>query len=259
MMVTRNPSEDELTGHEILDIADDEFTYTPNHDGNLDEKALAMLYFFGLYNLYSKYKDKTPEYILEKIDEDIEKLKSEARESLKNNLETFKNKIRKKQLEEFKLKPSLEKADLDIAPTHEVLVQTIVSTLDQLKADTKMKVYVWQDRNNDVADFNLNPNFKRTLSRYNTAFRYATNTVRQKSDRSIKSFVYKPQTKYLWVCFGRKPCAWCIDQSKEPPRLLEDIPYDHINGWCGVVPATEEYSEEYLSIMREDYHNKLGD
>lgn len=258
-MVTRNPSDDEITGHDLLELSDDEFSYTPNHPDDLKEKALAMLYFFRLYRLYSQYQDKSLDYILKNIDNDIDKLNVYAKDSLQSNVETYKNKVRKEQLKEYKLEPSLKKADLDVTSTNDVLVTTLISTHEQLRNDTKMKVKVWIDRNNPITNFNLNPNFKRALSRYNQAFKYATNTITQKSDREIKSFVFKPETRYLWVCFGKHPCAWCIDQSKEQPRLLEDIPYDHINGWCGVIPAKEEYSDEYLSIMREDYHEKLGD
>jgi len=252
-MVTLNPTPDELVGQDNTELTDTEFSYTPNHDNDLKEKALAMLFFFHLYSIYDKYVDKTPEYILEHIDQDMDKLNVQVKDNVQKNLETYKNKVRKEQLKEFQLTPKIKKANLEVKPTAEVLEISLTTIHEQLRNDAKTKAKVWIDRNSNPKEFNLNPNFKRAVSRYNTAFNYATSTVTQKSDRTIKAFVYTEETLYNWVCFGKHPCGWCIDQSKYPPRKLEDIPYDHINGWCGVVPNKPEFSQDYIDTLKNEY------
>lgn len=251
-MVTRNPDDDELTGFSSNDdLSDGDFSYVPNHSDDTDEKALAVVYFYRLYQLYAKYSTKTPEYVSTHIGQDINKLKVQLLKTTSKDLERYVAQIREDKLAEYKLEKGIKEAQIDIKATNDVLNSTITTVLDQLKNDVKTKVQVWIDRNNPIKDFNLKPNFKRAISRFNQGFRYATNTLTQKVSRTVKKFVYQ-EDLWLWVCYGRHPCAWCIDQSKNKPRPLSDIPYDHIGGYCDVENVKGDYSQEYLNYVGDD-------
>lgn len=249
-MTTRNPTDEELTGYDDIDLSDSDFSYVPNNKDDTEEKALAVLYFYRFYQLYSKYIDKTPEYVLSHIDEDTKKLQLQLLKSTDKDVGNYVKNIRAGILDSFKLKSNIKECQIDYATTVEVLDETIKTILSQLKTDTKMKVKVWSDRNYNVKDFNLKPNFKRAIGRLNQGFKYTTSTLKQKTDRTIQKFVYKTD-KFVWVCYGRHPCGWCIDQSKMPPRPIDEIPFDHINGYCGVEPSDTKYSTEYLDYVGE--------
>lgn len=249
-MTTRNPTDEELTGYDDIDLSDSDFSYIPNNKEDTEEKALAVLYFYRLYQFYTKYNDKTPEYVLSHIDEDIQKLRIQLLKSTDKDVAKYIKNIRSNILAKYKLNSSIKECQVDYSTTVDVLDETIKTILEQLKSDAKMKVRVWKDRNYVAKDFNLKPNFKRAINRLNQGFRYTTNTLSQKTDRTIQKFVYKTD-KFVWVCYGRHPCGWCIDQSKIPPRLIDEIPYDHINGYCGVEPSDTKYSTEYLDYVGE--------
>lgn len=214
-----------------------------------DEILLALIYL--LEEFYDKYYTKSPNYILSHIDKDIEKLEKKMVDKLKERGEQYIDDLEYANLIKYNITQDLQSKitlDYDVATTFEVTESTLKAILEQLRQDIKTKALVWIDQNNPVEDFNIKANYTRASKRLTDAGNYFKGTSRQKISRAVQKYVYG-ETLFYWACLGTNPCAWCIDQSKSPPRKIEDWELDHINGHCALIPVKEAYSEEYRNLI----------
>lgn len=236
--------------------SDDMFPHIPRADlsgiDDNDEILLALLYL--LEDFYDKYYTKSPKYILSHIDKDIDKLqKSMSNKLSARSVEYIDDLLYQTMLSHNLTQDMQSKIQLeyDIDITLEVADSTLVAILEQFRQDIKTKALVWQDQGHNTDDFNIKANYNRASKRLTDAIRYYTNTARQKVTRAVQKFVYSKDMLYYWVCLGRNPCEWCIENSKSPPRKIDEWELDHINGHCALFPASEEYSEEYNKLIGE--------
>lgn len=226
---------------------DDLFGYMPKTNDD-DSEVLILLLLSVLQEYYDKYSSKAPEYVIENIEKDIDNLKNELLDLFYEHFNEYEDNIVETNLNEY-LIPITHKniLDYDISVTEKIFRETIDSLISQLKLDAKIKALVWIDTNKPFTEFDLNSHFKKARLKLRNAGVYYTQTVSEKIRRSLLDFVYEEAT-YDWVCAGSRPCAWCIEQSKMPPRKLKDMPYDHVNGYCEIVVHDGKYSKEYLKI-----------
>lgn len=235
---------------------DDMFPHIPRMDlsgiDDNDEILLALLYL--LEDFYDKYYTKSPKYILSHIDKDIDKLEKNISSKLNARSDAYIEDLLYKTMLSFNLTQDMQSKvvlEYDIGITLEVTESTLTAILEQLRQDIKTKALVWQDQQHNVDDFNIRANYNRATKRLTDAVKYYTTTTRQKVSRAVQKYVYGDNMLYNWVCLGRNPCEWCIENSKSPPRKVDEWELDHINGHCALIPATEEYSDEYKKLMGE--------
>lgn len=206
-----------------------DYSYTTLQDNDDDELTIAFL--MTLLSFYDKYMSKSPKYILSHIDKDIKKLESNLLSDLKKyDIKSIIDKIKEK-LEYY------ESIDYDVSSTNEVTESTIKAIIAQLHQDVITKALVWLDQGMDLEEFDIKANYQRAVKRLRDTASYYNSMVRQKVERNMLQKIHGNQQLYYWRCLGPRPCAWCIEQSKLPPRPLEEIPFDHINGYCGLEPA----------------------
>ncbi len=206
-----------------------DYSYTTLQDNDDDELTIAFL--MTLLSFYDKYMSKSPNYILSHIDKDIKKLQSNLLSDLKKYDEkTIIDKIREK-LDYY------DEFDYDVTQTNDVTESTINAIIQQLHQDIITKALVWIDQGNELEEFDIKANYQRAVKRLRDTASYYNGMVRQKVERTMLQKIYGNQQLYYWRCYGRRPCAWCIEQSKMPPRPLNEIPFDHPNGECGLEPA----------------------
>lgn len=214
-----------------------------------DEVLMALLYL--LEEFYDKYYTKSPNYILSHIDKDIDKLKKNMLNKLNERSDKYIEDLEFAYLIKYNITQDLQShvvLEYDANITLEVAKSTISAILEQLRQDVITKALVWQDQNNPIEDFNIKPNYTRATKRLTDVGNYYKGTTRQKISRSVQKFVYG-ETLFYWACLGTNPCAWCIDQSKSPPRKIDDWELDHINGHCALIPVEESYSKEYRDLI----------
>lgn len=226
---------------------DDLFGYMPNtDDDDTDEFVMALLAI--LDNYYNEYSSKPPEYVLDNVDKDIDELEKELMYYFDENYKDYITSKEDMELLSFMIPTThREVLEYDAAITEQVFQETVNSLLAQLRFDLKVKALVWIDTNKPVTEFDLDVHFKRATLKLRNAGEYYAQRIVDKIKRATLGFVYDDAT-YDWVCLGPRPCAWCIEQSKMPPRKLEDIPNDHPHGYCGLSLHDGKYSEEYLKI-----------
>lgn len=236
--------------------SDDMFPHIPRGDlsgiDDNDEVLLALLYL--LEEFYDKYYTKSPSYILSHIDKDIDKLEKNMSNRLSSRSGEYIEDLVYTSMLSYNLTQDMQSKvalEYDIAITLEVAESTLTAILEQFRQDIKTKSLVWQDQGHKVDDFTIKANYNRATKRLTDAIHYYTNTARQKVTRAVQKFVYGNDMLYNWVCLGRNPCEWCIENSKSPPRKMDEWELDHINGHCALFPASEEYSDEYRKLMGE--------
>lgn len=225
----------------------DLFGYIPKTNNN-DSETLILLLLTILQEYYDKYSSKAPEYVINNIDKDIDNLKKELLDLFDEKYNEYVDKIVENNLDEYLIPITHSKLiEYDIVTTENVFRETVDSLLSQLRLDAKTKALVWIDTSKPITEFELDNHFKKATLKLRNAGTYYTQTTNSKIRRGVLDFVYKEAT-YDWVCLGHNPCSWCIEQSKMPPRILDEIPYDHLHGYCSIVLHEGTYSKEYLDI-----------
>lgn len=226
---------------------DDLFGYMPKTNDD-DSEVLILLLLSILQETYEKYSSKSPEHVISNIDKDIENLKKELLDLFDERYNEYVDKVVEVNLDEYLIPISHSKLiEYDIVTTEKVFRETVDSLLSQLRLDAKTKALVWIDTGKPLTDFELDTHFRKATLKLRNAGTYYTQMVNSKIRRGVLDFVYKEAT-YDWICYGHNPCAWCIEQSKMPPRPLDEIPFDHMYGYCGIALHEGTYSKEYLNI-----------
>lgn len=226
---------------------DDLFGYIPKTNDD-DSEVLILLLLSILGEYYEKYSSKAPDYVINNIDKDIDNLKKELLDLFDERYNEYVDKVVEVNLDEYLIPITYTKLiEYDILSSEKVFRETVDSLLSQLRLDAKTKALVWIDTGKALSEFELESHFRKATLRLRNAGTYYTQMINNKIRRGVLDFVYEEAT-YDWVCYGHNPCAWCIEQSKMPPRPLDEIPYDHMYGYCGIVLHEGTYSKEYLDI-----------
>jgi len=226
---------------------DDLFGYiVATDDKDTEEFILALMAI--LMNYYDEYSSKPPSYVVDNIEKDIDNLKKELLDYFDERFNDYITSKEDKELLAFMIPTKhREILDYDLSLTEQIFQETVESLLSQLGLDLKTKALVWLDTNRPVTDFNLDAHFKKAALKLKNAGTYYTQTITQKIKRNVLDFVYEEAT-YDWLCLGPNPCSWCIEQSKMPPRPLDEIPFDHLNGYCGLALHEGKYTKKYLDV-----------
>ena len=63
-------------------------------------------------------------------------------------------------------------------------------------------------------------------------------------------------TAFGKITSNSEVCFWCRAEERKPPRRLEDLPFDHMHGRCGIEPANERATAEYNYIVYGDVNGR---
>lgn len=244
---------------DLLTNLADLFNYK-EYDGDLDEKEYGLAILMLLQDFTKKYSSKSYNYIENHIDDDLVKLEEKLLQVNGKQFEKYENAQRKNQLLGIDVPVNKQKnveLKYDIATTKKVAETTIKNTISTLRNEIKLNIQVVKDRN-DEESFNLEPKLRDAIKRIKRTVEYETNMMFQKIRRSAYDFKYGGDATYRWVTQGdSKVCFWCRQQEKLPPRKLDDIPFDHMNGRCGIEPVSDRAVAEYNYIVYGDV-NGIG-
>lgn len=243
---------------DLLTNLADLFNYK-EYDGDLDEKEYGLAILMLLQDFTKKYSSKSYGYIEKHFDEDCVKLEEKLLQLNDKQFQKYENATVKGQLLIIGVPANKHKQvnlKYDVAATKKVMETTIKNAIRTLRDEIKLNIQVVKDRN-DEDSFNLEPKLKDTIQRVKRTIEYGTNMMFQKIRNSAYNFKYGPEAEYKWVTKGdSEVCFWCRAEERKPPRRLEDLPFDHMHGRCGIEPANERATAEYNYIVYGDVNGR---
>ena len=173
--------------------------------------------------------------------------------------EKYENATRKNQLLAQDVptnKHKLVNLKYDLKTTKQVMETTIKNIITSLRNEVKLNIQVVKDMG-DEDSFNLEPKLREAIKRVKNTVKYGTGMGFQKIRRSVYDFKYGKDATYKWVTQGdSQVCAWCRAEERKPPRLLDELPFDHMNGRCGIEPVSARATAEYNKIVYGDVNGR---
>lgn len=223
------------------------------YEGDLEEKDYALAILMLLEIFYRKYESKSISYYEKHFNEDCQKLEKKILDKNEKYFNKYAESKKKEQLLYHNIPSSKHnKIDLklNLKTTKTVVETTIKNIFNQLRDEVDLKIKVWEDHQEKDSTFTVKSKLNDAVKRTKRTIAYSTNTIHQKTVRKGYEFRYGTNAKYYWVCKDdEKTCAWCRQQSKEPPRKMEDWELDHVHGRCSFKPANEEATQLYNEIV----------
>lgn len=224
-------------------------------DWELNDREYVLAILMLLLEFEDKYSSKSYNYIVKNFSKDVDTLESKLLKTNEKYFEKMINDKKKSKYLEFHIpsnKFSKLKLDFDLKLTKDTVDKTFENICNTLKQEVELTNMVQKDRDDPKNDYSISSKLEDAVKRTKRTLQYGTNLSSQKIDRTVKDFVYGDKARYKWVCNGPNPCSWCISQSKKAPRPLDEIPFDHVNGYCSIEPSNDETSKAFNEFLGID-------
>lgn len=234
------------------------FNYN-EYPNDLSEKEYALAILMILEDFTKKYNSKSYTYIEKHFDDDCKRLEEKLLQVNEKQFEKYENATRKNQLLAQDVptnKHKLVNLQYDLKTTKQVMETTIKNIIASLRNEVKLNIQVVKDMG-DEDSFNLEPKLREAIKRVKNTVKYGTGMGFQKIRRSVYDFKYGKDATYKWVTQGdSQVCAWCRAEERKPPRPLDELPFDHMNGRCGIEPVSARATAEYNKIVYGDVNGR---
>ena len=246
---------------DLLTNLADLFDYK-EYDGDLDEKEYGLAIMMLLQDFTKKYSSKPYSYIEKHFDDDCKRLEEKLLQANEKQFEKYENAMKRNQLLAQDVptnKHKLVNLKYDLKITKQVMETTIKNIITNLRNEVKLNIQVVKDMS-DEDSFNLEPKLRETIRRVKNTVKYGTGMTFQKIRRSVYDFKYGKDATYRWVTQGdSQVCFWCRAEERKPPRPLDELPFDHMNGRCGIEPVSKRATAEYNKIVYGDVNGRRDD
>ena len=246
---------------DLLTNLADLFDYN-EYDGDLDEKEYGLAIMMLLQDFTKKYSSKPYSYIEKHFDDDCKRLEEKLLQANEKQFEKYENAMKRNQLLAQDVptnKHKLVNLKYDLKITKQVMETTIKNIITNLRNEVKLNIQVVKDMG-DEDSFNLEPKLREAIKRVKNTVKYGTGMGFQKIRRSVYDFKYGKDATYRWVTQGdSQVCAWCRAEERKPPRPLDELPFDHMNGRCGIEPVSARATAEYNKIVYGDVNGRRED
>lgn len=216
-----------------------------------DEQLVLIACLMILEQRYRLLQSMSPSDVVEEIENvisslDVE-LKDTARVRVTNHLESYLKEL----MADFSIPDGYVNIDTSML---DIMEDSLNALTNQLRDELKVKSKFFRD-NMSKDSFDILPNFKRAVKKLIDAVGSNLIWGKEKTKRNTYKFVYGEDKLYRWLCVNDlKTCSWCLAQQSLPPRTLDEMPLDHINGRCELEPIDYTYSDEYyLMLARGEY------
>ena len=243
---------------DLLTNLADLFDYK-EYDGDLDEKEYGLAIMMLLQDFTKKYSSKPYSYIEKHFDDDCKRLEEKLLQVNEKQFEKYENAMRRNQLLAQDVptnKHKLVNLKYDLKITKQVMETTIKNIITSLRNEVKLNIQVVKDMG-DEDSFNLEPKLREAIKRVKNTVKYGTGMGFQKIRRSVYDFKYGKDATYRWVTQGdSQVCFWCRAEERKPPRPLDELPFDHMNGRCGIEPVSARATAEYNKIVYGDVNGR---
>lgn len=239
---------------DLLTNLADLFGYN-EYPNDLSEKEYALAILMILEDFTKKYNSKSYSYVEKHFDDDCKRLEEKLLQVNEKQFEKYENAQLKNQLLAQDVptnKHKLVNLQYDLKTTKQVMETTIRNIITNLRNEVKLNIQVVKDMS-DEDSFNLEPKLREAIKRVKNTVKYGTGMGFQKIRRSVYDFKYGKDATYKWVTQGdSQVCAWCRAEERKPPRPLDELPFDHMNGRCGIEPVSARATAEYNKIVYGD-------
>jgi len=217
-----------------------------------DEQLVIIACLMLLEQRYRLMKSMTLEQIVDEIEEIMASLDSELNSVAYNQAYSHIHSYFLEVLDEFNI-PYGGYVSVDTSMI-ELMQESLTNMTNQLRDEIKVKAKFFAD-NMSRGGFDILPNFKRAVQKLIDAVGNNLIYGKEKSKRNVYKFVYGVNKLYRWLTMNDdKVCEWCRLQEAMPPRTIDEMPYDHPKGRCGLEPIDYEYSDEYyIMLARANY------
>lgn len=246
---------------DLLTNLADLFDYK-EYDGDLDEKEYGLAIMMLLQDFTKKYSSKPYSYIEKHFDDDCKRLEEKLLQANEKQFEKYANAMKRNQLLAQDVptnKHKLVNLKYDLKITKQVMETTIKNIITNLRNEVKLNIQVVKDMG-DEDSFNLEPKLREAIKRVKNTVKYGTGMGFQKIRRSVYDFKYGKDATYKWVTQGdSQVCFWCRAEERKPPRPLDELPFDHMNGRCGIEPVSARATAEYNKIVYGDVNGRRED
>ena len=246
---------------DLLTNLADLFDYK-EYDGDLDEKEYGLAIMMLLQDFTRKYSSKPYSYIEKHFDDDCKRLEEKLLQANEKQFEKYANAMKRNQLLAQDVptnKHKLVNLKYDLKITKQVMETTIKNIITNLRNEVKLNIQVVKDMG-DEDSFNLEPKLREAIKRVKNTVKYGTGMGFQKIRRSVYDFKYGKDATYKWVTQGdSQVCFWCRAEERKPPRPLDELPFDHMNGRCGIEPVSARATAEYNKIVYGDVNGRRED
>lgn len=243
---------------DLLTNLADLFDYK-EYDGDLDEKEYGLAIMMLLQDFTKKYSSKPYSYIEKHFDDDCKRLEEKLLQANEKQFEKYANAMKRNQLLAQDVptnKHKLVNLKYDLKITKQVMETTIKNIITNLRNEVKLNIQVVKDMG-DEDSFNLEPKLREAIKRVKNTVKYGTGMGFQKIRRSVYDFKYGKDVTYKWVTQGdSQVCFWCRAEERKPPRPLDELPFDHMNGRCGIEPVSARATAEYNKIVYGDVNGR---
>lgn len=243
---------------DLLTNLADLFDYK-EYDGDLDEKEYGLAIMMLLQDFTKKYSSKPYSYIEKHFDDDCKRLEEKLLQANEKQFEKYAIAMRRNQLLAQDVptnKHKLVNLKYDLKITKQVMETTIKNIITNLRNEVKLNIQVVKDMG-DEDSFNLEPKLREAIKRVKNTVKYGTGMGFQKIRRSVYDFKYGKDATYKWVTQGdSQVCFWCRAEERKPPRPLDELPFDHMNGRCGIEPVSARATAEYNKIVYGDVNGR---
>lgn len=243
---------------DLLTNLADLFDYK-EYDGDLDEKEYGLAIMMLLQDFTKKYSSKPYSYIEKHFDDDCKRLEEKLLQVNEKQFEKYENAMKRNQLLAQDVptnKHKLVNLKYDLKITKQVMETTIKNIITSLRNEVKLNIQVVKDMG-DEDSFNLEPKLREAIKRVKNTVKYGTGMGFQKIRRSVYDFKYGKDATYKWVTQGdSQVCFWCRAEERKPPRPLDELPFDHMNGRCGIEPVSARATAEYNKIVYGDVNGR---
>lgn len=243
---------------DLLTNLADLFDYK-EYDGDLDEKEYGLAIMMLLQDFTKKYSSKPYSYIEKHFDDDCKRLEEKLLQANEKQFEKYENAMKRNQLLAQDVptnKHKLVNLKYDLKITKQVMETTIKNIITSLRNEVKLNIQVVKDMS-DEDSFNLEPKLREAIKRVKNTVKYGTGMGFQKIRRSVYDFKYGKDATYKWVTQGdSQVCFWCRAEERKPPRPLDELPFDHMNGRCGIEPVSARATAEYNKIVYGDVNGR---
>lgn len=217
-----------------------------------DEQLVLIACLMVLESRYRLMQSMSPSEVVEEVESIVSSLETELLDTATNRASSHIHEYFEKLLDSFSI-PDLNYVSMDTSMI-EIMQDSLRGMLNQLRDEIIVKSKFFRD-NLSKDNFNLLPNFKRAVKKLIDAVGSNLIHGKEKSKRNIYKFVYGEDKLYRWMTVNDdKVCNWCLTQQSLPPRTIDEMPLDHINGRCELEPIDYTYSDEYyVMLARGEY------
>lgn len=245
-MVSEVPSFEEFFG-----LTHDGLTYSDWVEQNEDDKDIALIInavLVILQEFYNEHKyDTEKEWVKESLKREFNTLNKELYNTTLEMIDDYIDTVHEKFNTQYNIPAGRVDAEVYF---DDVINSGIDSVVNQLYDEIKNKADFYNTMTLTTGIFTIEANFRRAVKRLSNIIKNNAHHGEKVVERKYLEFVYGEDALFDWVPSGINTCPWCYMIADMSPLPLSQLPIDHINGRCSIVPHfADKYSDEYNDLM----------